>query len=108
MLLDSLSLFLWGGLPKYGIGPNSVFCCLTPALVAVQSEVLSCEAMMILVTTIFFIVLVSLTLYLYVAGVFHTSPLGAFRFAVYMLLLFFALTMGIGIVFNRDNPAVVE
>jgi hypothetical protein len=49
---------------------------------------------MILVTTIFFIVLVSLTLYLYVAGVFHTSPPNAFRFAVYMLLLFFALTMG--------------
>jgi hypothetical protein len=62
--------------------------------------------MMILVTTIFFFVLVSLTLYLYVAGVFHSSPLSAFRFAVYMLLLFFALTMGINIVFNRDSPAV--
>jgi hypothetical protein len=66
--------------------------------------------MMILVVTIFFFLLVSLTLFLYLAGAFHTSPLiSAFRLAMYMLLLFIALTFGIGIIMNRsDSPLAVE
>ena len=60
------------------------------------------------VTTIVFFLLVSLVLNLYIIGVFHKSPLSAVQLTVYMLLLFLALTLGIGIVVNRDNPGVVE
>jgi hypothetical protein len=60
------------------------------------------------VITIVFFLLVSLVLNLYMIGVFHKSPLSALRLTVYLLLLFLALTLGIGIVFNRDNPASVE
>jgi len=66
--------------------------------------------MMILVPTIVVFLLVSLTLFLYLAGAFHTSPLlSAFRLTVYMLLLFLAMIFGIGITVNRsDNPLAIE
>lgn len=66
--------------------------------------------MMILVPTIVIFLLVSLTLFLYLAGAFHTSPLiSAFRLTVYMLLLFLAMIFGIGITVNRsDNPLAIE
>jgi hypothetical protein len=65
--------------------------------------------MMILVPIIFFFfLLASVTLYLYLAGAFHTFPPKAFRFAVCMLLLFFALTIVAGIVVDRsDIPLAV-
>ena len=53
---------------------------------------------LILVAAMFLLVLVELSLYLYVSGVFHTSYLRSFRFAFYILLLFFALTVGIGLI----------
>ncbi len=65
--------------------------------------------MMILVPTIFFFLLASVTLYLYAAGAFHTFPRNAFRVAVCMLLLFFALTIVASIVVDRsDNPLAVS
>ena len=54
--------------------------------------------MMILVAAMFLLALVELSLYLYVSGVFHTSYLRSFRFAFSILLLFFALTVGIGLI----------
>ena len=51
--------------------------------------------MMILVTAMFLLVLVSL--YLYVHGVFNTSYRRTFQFAFYILSASFALTIGIGI-----------
>ena len=51
--------------------------------------------MMILVTAMFLLVLVLLTLYLYVSGVFTNRR--AFQFGFFILLVFFALTIGIGI-----------
>ena len=54
--------------------------------------------MMILVAAMFLLVLVELSLYLYVSGVFHTSYLRSFQFAFSILLLFFALTVGIGLI----------
>ena len=60
------------------------------------------------VMTIVFFLLISLVLNLYMIGVFHKSPLNALQLTVYVLLLFLALTFGIGIVVNRDNPGVVE
>ena len=50
---------------------------------------------MILVTAMFLLALVLLALYLYVSGVFTNRR--AFQFAFYILLVFFALTIGIGI-----------
>lgn len=42
---------------------------------------------------------VSLSLYLYVSGVFNTFDPGAFRFALYILLFFiFALTVWVGLI----------
>ena len=52
--------------------------------------------MMILVAAM--LLLLELALYLYVSGVFHTSYQRSFRFAFYILLLFFALTVGIGLI----------
>jgi hypothetical protein len=51
--------------------------------------------MIIFVTTMFLLPLVLVTLYLYVSGVFTNRR--AFQFAFYILLAFFALTVGIGI-----------
>jgi NhaP-type Na+/H+ and K+/H+ antiporter len=51
--------------------------------------------MMILVTAMFLLVLVLLALYLYVSGVFTNRR--AFQFGFSILLVFFALTIGIGI-----------
>jgi hypothetical protein len=51
--------------------------------------------MNIFVTTMFFLPLVLVTLYLYVSGVFTNRR--AFQFTFCILLAFFALTIGIGI-----------
>jgi NhaP-type Na+/H+ and K+/H+ antiporter len=51
--------------------------------------------MIIFVTTMFLLVLVLLTVYLYVSGVFTNRR--AFQFGFSILLIFFALTIGIGI-----------
>ena len=51
--------------------------------------------MMILVTSMFLLTLVVLALYLYVFGVFTNRSV--FQFGFYLLLVFFALTIGIGI-----------
>jgi NhaP-type Na+/H+ and K+/H+ antiporter len=51
--------------------------------------------MMILVTAMFLLALVLLALYLYVSGVFTNRR--AFQFGLSILLVFFALTIGIGI-----------
>jgi hypothetical protein len=51
--------------------------------------------MMILVTAMFLLTLVLLALYLYVSGVFTNRR--AFQFGFSILLVFFALTIGIGI-----------
>jgi hypothetical protein len=62
--------------------------------------------MMILVTAMFLLVLVLLTLYLYVSGVFNRSYLRAFQFAFYILLVCFALTIGIQHFYEgSDSPA---
>ena len=57
--------------------------------------------MMVLVAAILFHLLVSLILYLHVSGVLNTSSPRAFQFAFYILAIFFALTVGIGIVYDR-------
>ena len=54
--------------------------------------------MMILVAAMFLLVLIVVALYLYVSGVFHKSYLRSFRFAFYILLLLFALTVGVGLI----------
>ena len=51
--------------------------------------------MMILVAAMFLLTLVILVLYLYVSGVFTNRR--AFQFGFYILLVCFALTIGIGI-----------
>ncbi|HEV8329152.1 MAG TPA: hypothetical protein VGQ08_16870 [Nitrospiraceae bacterium] len=51
--------------------------------------------MMILVAAMFLLTLVVLALYLYVSGVFTNRRV--FQFGFYILLVFFALTIGIGI-----------
>ena len=51
--------------------------------------------MMILVAAMFLLTLIILALYLYVFGVFTNRR--AFQFGFYILLVFFALTIGIGI-----------
>ena len=53
---------------------------------------------MILVAAMFLLAPVGLALYLYVNGVFHTSYLRSFWFAFSILLFFFALTVGIGLI----------
>jgi hypothetical protein len=50
--------------------------------------------MNIFVTILFLLPLVLVTLYLYVSGVFTNRR--AFQFAFFILLVFFALTIGIG------------
>jgi hypothetical protein len=52
---------------------------------------------MILVAGMFLLTLIVLALYLYVSGVFNTSYRRAFQFVFYILLVLFALTIGIGI-----------
>ena len=65
--------------------------------------------MILIPIIIFFFLLASVTLYLYLAGVFHTFPPNAFRFAVCMLLLFFALTIVASVVVDRsDIPLAVS
>jgi hypothetical protein len=59
--------------------------------------------MMILVAAISFHLLVSLILYLHVSGVLNTSYPRASQFAFYILLAFFALTIGVGIVYDRSE-----
>ena len=64
--------------------------------------------MMILVAAMFLLALVLVSLYLYVHGVFNTSYRRAFQFAFYILLVCFALTIGIGIQHSYpgyDRPA---
>ena len=51
--------------------------------------------MMILVAAMFLLTLVLLALYLHVSGVFTNRR--TFQFGFYLLLVFFALTIGIGI-----------
>lgn len=51
--------------------------------------------MMILVAAMFLLTVVVLALYLYVSGVFTNRS--AFQFGLYILLVFFALSIGIGI-----------
>jgi ABC-type nickel/cobalt efflux system permease component RcnA len=53
--------------------------------------------MMILVTAIFLHVLVSLAVYLYIFGIFNRPYLRVFQVAFYLLLICYALTIGIGI-----------
>jgi len=57
--------------------------------------------MMILVTAMFLLALVLLALYLYVSGVFTNRR--AFQFGFSILLVFFALTIGIGIHSYQGN-----
>lgn len=59
--------------------------------------------MILTTTTIFLHVLVSLAIYLYMSGVFNTSYLRAFQFAFYILLIFFALTIGMGVEYFLRN-----
>ena len=47
--------------------------------------------------------LVLLALYLSLFSVFTTSHLRAFQFALYILLVFFALTIGIGIQYSHKD-----
>jgi len=54
--------------------------------------------MMVLIVALLFLTLVGLTLYLCVAGAFRTFRLRPFRFAVYILLLICAMTLGIGLI----------
>ena len=56
--------------------------------------------MMIFVPAIILIVLMSLTLYLHLAGAFTPVHPRASQVAVYILLAFFALTIGIGIFYS--------
>ena len=58
---------------------------------------------MVLVVAMFLLMLVGLTLYLYVAGAFHTTYLRPFRFAAYILLLLFAMTLGVGLIQHSSN-----
>ena len=57
--------------------------------------------MNIFVTTMFLLPLVVVTLYLYVSGVFTNRR--AFQFAYFILLVFFALTIGIGIQYSYQG-----
>ena len=43
------------------------------------------------------VLVLMVSLYLYVSGVFNRSHLGAFRFIFYLLVVLFALTVGIGL-----------
>ena len=49
-----------------------------------------------LATTMFVLPLVLLALYLFLSTVFNTTHLRAFQFALPILLVFFALTIGVG------------
>lgn len=53
--------------------------------------------MTILAAAVFLHVLVSLSVYLYVFGVFNTQYLRIFQIAFYLLLIGFALTLGVGV-----------
>ena len=53
--------------------------------------------MMILTTAIFLYLLVSMAVYLHVFDVFNTSNLRVFQVVLYLLLIGFALTIGISI-----------
>jgi hypothetical protein len=57
--------------------------------------------MNIFVTTMFLLPLVVVTLYLYVSGVFTNRR--AFQFAYFILLVFSALTIGIGIQYSYQG-----
>ena len=58
--------------------------------------------MMLFVGAVFLMVSVVLALYMFQSGVFNTSYMRAFRFAFYVLLLVFGLTVGIGL-FQLSN-----
>ena len=53
---------------------------------------------MVFFGAMFALTLLGLTLYLYVAGALHTFYLRPFRFAVYILMLICAMTLGIGLI----------
>lgn len=58
---------------------------------------------MVLVVAMLLLTVVGFCLYLYVAGAFHTIYLRPFRFAAYVLLLLFAMTLGIGLIQHSSN-----
>jgi hypothetical protein len=58
--------------------------------------------MMIVVAAISLFVLLSVALHLYLIGVLRTSYPRAFQFALYLLLISFALTIGLGIFHDRS------
>ncbi|MEP6959422.1 MAG: hypothetical protein ABI980_11895 [Nitrospirota bacterium] len=58
---------------------------------------------MVLIVAMFLLTLVGVTLYLYVAGAFHTIHLRPFRFAAYVLLLLVAMTVGIGLIQHSSD-----
>jgi hypothetical protein len=58
---------------------------------------------MVLIVAMFLLTLVGLTLYLYVAGAFHIIHLRPFRFAAYILMLLFAMTLGIGLIQHSSD-----
>lgn len=59
--------------------------------------------MIIIVTTMFLLTPVLLTLYLYVSGVFTNRI--AFQVSFYFLLVFFALTIGISVRYSYQSYA---
>lgn len=58
---------------------------------------------MVLIVAMLLLTLVGLTLYLYVGGAFPTFYLKPFRFAVYVLLLICAMTLGVGLIQHSSN-----
>ena len=58
---------------------------------------------MVLVVAMLLLTLLGLTLYLYVAGAFSTFYLKPYRFAAYILLLLFAMTLGIGLIQHSSD-----
>ncbi len=56
-----------------------------------------------LATAMFVLPLVLLALHRSLSSVFDTSHLRAFQFALYILLVFFALTVGIGIQYSHED-----
>ena len=51
----------------------------------------------------FVLPLVLLALYLFLSSMFNTTHLRAFQFALYILLAFFTLTIGIGVQYSHED-----